>query len=149
VPKGGVEPPHPCGYMVLNHARLPFRHFGLSSLLYQNQVTVSSPRRAQIPPGGPGTSVLREPAIANPECGWYEAVPAAYSVEPEPENRNPTPYLNAIRFIFMFMFIVMVMFCAGAAELPPIGAVGIGIVIFSARLMSASLRMTLPPAASK
>lgn len=28
VPKGGVEPPRPCGHMVLNHARLPFRHFG-------------------------------------------------------------------------------------------------------------------------
>jgi hypothetical protein len=23
VPKGGLEPPHPCGYMDLNHARLP------------------------------------------------------------------------------------------------------------------------------
>gem|GEM_PF-5917186 len=31
VPKRGVEPLHPCGYMVLNHARLPFRHFGMHS----------------------------------------------------------------------------------------------------------------------
>jgi hypothetical protein len=23
VPKKGLEPPHPCGYMDLNHARLP------------------------------------------------------------------------------------------------------------------------------
>ena len=23
VPKGGLEPPHPCGHMTLNHARLP------------------------------------------------------------------------------------------------------------------------------
>ena len=23
VPKGGLEPPHPCEYMDLNHARLP------------------------------------------------------------------------------------------------------------------------------
>ena len=40
VPSKGLEPPHPCGYMDLNHARLPipprwpgyysgsFRHFG-------------------------------------------------------------------------------------------------------------------------
>ena len=28
VPKEGVEPTHPCGYYVLNVARLPFRHFG-------------------------------------------------------------------------------------------------------------------------
>ncbi len=28
VPKRGVEPPHPYGYLVLNQARLPFRHFG-------------------------------------------------------------------------------------------------------------------------
>ena len=35
VPKGGVEPPHPCGYMVLNHARLPFRHFGTANSVYQ------------------------------------------------------------------------------------------------------------------
>ena len=30
VPKEGVEPTHPCGYYVLNVARLPFRHFGIS-----------------------------------------------------------------------------------------------------------------------
>src|SRR4030088_2430421 len=42
VPSKGLEPPHPCGYMDLNHARLPipprwpgydcgsFRHFGRS-----------------------------------------------------------------------------------------------------------------------
>ena len=29
MPKRGLEPPRPCGHMVLNHARLPFRHFGL------------------------------------------------------------------------------------------------------------------------
>ena len=28
VPKEGFEPTHPCGYYVLNVARLPFRHFG-------------------------------------------------------------------------------------------------------------------------
>lgn len=31
VPKGGLEPPHPCEYMDLNHARLPIpplRHYG-------------------------------------------------------------------------------------------------------------------------
>ena len=30
VPKGGLEPPHPCEYMDLNHARLPIpplRHY--------------------------------------------------------------------------------------------------------------------------
>jgi hypothetical protein len=29
VPKRGLEPPFPCGNIVLNDARLPFRHFGL------------------------------------------------------------------------------------------------------------------------
>ena len=29
VPKEGFEPTHPCGYYVLNVARLPFRHFGI------------------------------------------------------------------------------------------------------------------------
>ena len=29
VPKEGVEPSCPCGHVVLNHARLPFRHFGM------------------------------------------------------------------------------------------------------------------------
>ncbi len=28
VPKRGLEPPRGCPHMVLNHARLPFRHFG-------------------------------------------------------------------------------------------------------------------------
>ena len=28
MPKEGFEPTHPCGYYVLNVARLPFRHFG-------------------------------------------------------------------------------------------------------------------------
>ena len=28
VPKARVELAHPCGHMVLNYARLPFRHFG-------------------------------------------------------------------------------------------------------------------------
>ena len=29
--EGGLEPPHPCGHMTLNHARLPIRHFGPDS----------------------------------------------------------------------------------------------------------------------
>src|ERR1051326_85609 len=28
MPARGFEPPRPCGHMVLNHARLPFRHAG-------------------------------------------------------------------------------------------------------------------------
>jgi hypothetical protein len=42
VPKGGLEPPHPCGHMTLNHARLPIpplRH--------------GSGEQQMIPPGGP------------------------------------------------------------------------------------------------
>lgn len=35
MPKRGFEPPHPCGYVVLNHARLPFRHFGKGESLPQ------------------------------------------------------------------------------------------------------------------
>lgn len=31
VPKRGLEPPRACAHMVLNHARLPFRHFGTLS----------------------------------------------------------------------------------------------------------------------
>ena len=33
VPKEGFEPTHPCGYYVLNVARLPFRHFGIETLV--------------------------------------------------------------------------------------------------------------------
>ena len=43
VPKGGLEPPHPCEYMDLNHARLPIpplRH-GVASAKGQNTVTAS------------------------------------------------------------------------------------------------------------
>jgi hypothetical protein len=33
VPKGGLEPPHPCEYMDLNHARLPIPPLRLGSNL--------------------------------------------------------------------------------------------------------------------
>ena len=40
VPKGGLEPPHPCEYMDLNHARLPIpplRHACERSVLHLNR----------------------------------------------------------------------------------------------------------------
>ena len=43
VPKGGVEPPHPCGYMVLNHARLPFRHFGAGNISIASRPGIVNP----------------------------------------------------------------------------------------------------------
>src|SRR5690348_9994959 len=35
VPKKGLEPPHPCGYMDLNHARLPIPPLRLGNVLPQ------------------------------------------------------------------------------------------------------------------
>ena len=37
VPKKGLEPPHPCGYMDLNHARLPIPP--LRRVTYQDSQT--------------------------------------------------------------------------------------------------------------
>ena len=42
VPKARVELAHPCGHMVLNHARLPFRHFGIAYIFYQSGFDLSS-----------------------------------------------------------------------------------------------------------
>jgi hypothetical protein len=42
VPKARVELAHPCGYMVLNHARLPFRHSGSVSIVYQTGIPLST-----------------------------------------------------------------------------------------------------------
>ena len=44
VPKEGFEPTHPCGYYVLNVARLPFRHFG--ALLNMSDAKRCSPGRS-------------------------------------------------------------------------------------------------------
>ena len=41
VPKEGFEPTHPCGYYVLNVARLPFRHFGTPEFGKHNQNNLS------------------------------------------------------------------------------------------------------------
>ncbi len=44
MPKEGFEPTHPCGYYVLNVARLPFRHFG--ALLNMSDAKRCSPGRS-------------------------------------------------------------------------------------------------------
>ena len=41
VPKKGLEPPHPCGYMDLNHARLPIPPL--------RRVVTQPPERAALP----------------------------------------------------------------------------------------------------
>src|SRR5437899_2588558 len=43
MPARGFEPPRPCGHMVLNHARLPFRHAGsFAPLFYQTPLPPST-----------------------------------------------------------------------------------------------------------
>src|SRR6201992_3379438 len=54
VPKGGLEPPHPCEYMDLNHARLPIpplRH--VIHLAGQARLAASS----SVANGGPGVKI--------------------------------------------------------------------------------------------
>src|SRR5262245_46333222 len=47
VPKGGLEPPHPCGHMTLNHARLPIPplRLGWASVMIPSRGAQSSAAR--------------------------------------------------------------------------------------------------------
>src|SRR6478735_3015713 len=69
VPKKGLEPPHPCEYMDLNHARLPIpplRHYvapdqtrrcdGKYSSILKGLLNVSNPGRRQ----SPGSAALKQ-----------------------------------------------------------------------------------------
>jgi hypothetical protein len=42
VPKKGLEPPHPCGYMDLNHARLPIPPLRHGVILLENTLDGSN-----------------------------------------------------------------------------------------------------------
>jgi hypothetical protein len=74
VPKGGLEPPHPCEYMDLNHARLPIpplRHgvirSGQTEPEHANRelLVLQTGRRLSIPepPGGPNARLLSNKSV--------------------------------------------------------------------------------------
>ena len=58
VPKRGLEPPHPCEYMDLNHARLPIPPFRHGATLGQSRNFRLQP--FQCPKADPGMSMLQK-----------------------------------------------------------------------------------------
>src|SRR5258708_5173690 len=81
VPKKGLEPPHPCGYMDLNHARLPipprwpgydcgsFRHFGRSGRIRR---TTKPASRKELHPYSTEASLPVKPAMPEARQSQHE-----------------------------------------------------------------------------
>ena len=97
VPKGGVEPPRPCGHMVLNHARLPFRHFGIFTFL--RDYSTPDPAVSTTDPARP--SALHDRSTASRTSGWtaFGRTPTdnrrtsrrAHTQPAQPEWARPAP----------------------------------------------------------
>jgi len=102
VPKGGLEPPHPCEYMDLNHARLPIPplrhclyvsnpavgHGSRESLVFQTRGLLSIAHRLSYTITTLGRSIWREefraimtePTHATPQSGPQE-IPEELALE--------------------------------------------------------------------
>ncbi len=70
VPKKGLEPPHPCEYVDLNHARLPIpplRHSALQSFSTEQAATLSLANAATHVkfPGPCQTAGVLRPGLSN------------------------------------------------------------------------------------
>src|SRR5258708_6544152 len=65
VPKKGLEPPHPCGYMDLNHARLPIPPLRQVTAMRGGWAALKEDATASILQGRCRVSNLRESAIGS------------------------------------------------------------------------------------
>ena len=124
VPSKGLEPPHPCGYMDLNHARLPipprwqkvirlrgdpcgapFRRE--PQLIFYRGVARCQTFEARVAGFGLQASGFR---LQVPEFGCRTLLPLnreerraeAYSPKPDAEACSPTFYPSSLAFIVMF-----------------------------------------------
>ena len=74
VPKKGLEPPHPCGYMDLNHARLPIPPLRLLGCVSRNPIlpvrrTYCSILQALVRVSNIGQAAPRDGAPKGQFCG--------------------------------------------------------------------------------
>src|SRR5689334_8462511 len=98
VPKKGLEPPHPCEYMDLNHARLPIpplRHYvapdqtrrcdGKYSSILKGLLNVSNPGRRQ----SPGSAALKR---FQSYCILLHHAQSPAACHPEPRTQHSVPH---------------------------------------------------------
>jgi hypothetical protein len=109
VPSKGLEPPHPCEYMDLNHARLPIPPRWQMNLLSSSDP--SSPCQEDLhfystdetpPVKPPAPRFLHEPEPALSEVDRVPFAVDAFAIRRTPEVRSP-PYSSfAVIVIFAF-----------------------------------------------